>query len=77
MWAVVVAKAWSAARWSAVRETCSSRLVPPRAGPDIGATVKERPSAGVLVEEAEATAEPAAEEAEPAEAPVLMCSIAW
>ena len=65
MWAVVVAKAWSAATCRTVRETCSSRLVPPRVGPDIGATAKERPSAGGLVEEAEATAGAA-------EDPVLM-----
>ena len=37
-------------------ETCISRLVPPWVGPDIGVTVKDRPSACVLVEEAEATA---------------------
>ena len=37
-------------------ETCISRLVPPWVSPDIGVTVKDRPSACVLVEEAEATA---------------------
>ena len=37
-------------------DTCISRLVPPWDGPDIGATVKDRPSACVLVEEAGATA---------------------